>query len=51
MTFKIIQGDALYELAKLERQSVDCVFTSPEPPFNYEEMQKLVAIMLEIPRV
>lgn len=33
MEHKIICGDAIEELKKLPRQSVDVVFTSPNPPF------------------
>jgi DNA modification methylase len=29
-----MQGDALVKLAELESQSVDCIFTSPDPPFS-----------------
>ena len=50
MTFTIIEGDALKKLEDIEDESVDCVFTSPEPPYNYKEMGEL-AIMLKTPRV
>ena len=51
MTFTIIEGDALKKLEDIEDESVDCVFTSPEPPYNYKEMEELTAIMLKTPRV
>lgn len=48
-TFNIIEGNALDKLRELPDNSIDTVFTSPEPPFNYQEMDELIQIMLEIP--
>lgn len=49
--FKVIEGNALDKLKLIPSESIDTVFTSPEPPFNYKEMEELWHIMLELPRV
>ena len=49
--FRILEGDALNKLDELSPESVNTVFTSPEPPYNYQEMNELIQIMLNVPRV
>ena len=49
--FKILEGDAQLQLAFIKSESIDTVFTSPEPPYSYDQLLKLEAIMLELPRV
>lgn len=51
MTFKILEGDAHLQLQFLKAESIDTVFTSPEPPYNYNQLQYLEMIMLQLPRV
>ena len=49
--FKILQGDALLQLQFVRTESIDCVFTSPEPPVMYEELLQIELIMQQLPRV
>ena len=49
--FKILQGDSNLLLHTIKSESIDTVFTSPEPPYNYEQMQRLQQIMLQLPRL
>jgi DNA modification methylase len=49
--FKILEGDALMQLQFVKSESIDTVFTSPEPPYTYEQLLKLEQIMLQLPRV
>lgn len=49
--FKILEGDANLLLPLVATESIDTVFTSPEPPYTYEQLLKLEAIMLQLPRV
>jgi DNA modification methylase len=44
-------GDAIRELPNVKAESIDTVFTSPEPPYNYQQLLDLEAIMLQLPRV
>jgi len=48
MTFKILEGRAEEKLLEIPDQSIDTVFTSPNPPFNYKEMEELTKVMLLI---
>lgn len=48
--FKILEGDAQLQLAFVKTESIDTVFTSPEPPYNYDQLQKLEKIMLALDR-
>lgn len=50
-TFKILEGDAHLQLHLVKSESIDTVFTSPEPPYTYDQLLKLEAVMLQIPRV
>lgn len=50
-TFKIMEGDAFVQLAFVKSESIDTVFTSPEPPYNYDQLLRLEQIMLQLPRV
>ena len=49
--YKLLTGDALLQLRFIKSESIDCVFTSPEPPINHNEMRALITIMLELPRI
>lgn len=49
--FKILEGNALDEIKLLSDELIDTIFTSPEPPFNSKEMNDLIQIMLELPRI
>ena len=49
--FKILEGDAYYQLIFLKPESIDTVFTSPEPPYNYQQLEELEQILLQLPRV
>lgn len=49
--FKILPGDALFQLQFVKAESIDTVFTSPEPPYNYEQLERLEQICLQLPRV
>ena len=49
--FKILEGDALIQLQFVKFESIDTVFTSPEPPYNYEQLLRLEQTMLQLPRV
>ena len=51
MTYKILEGNALHILQTLEPELVDTVFTSPEPPYDYKQMEELIEIALQLPRV
>lgn len=51
MTYKLLEGDALLQIQFVKPESIDTVFTSPEPPINHYEMQQLIDIMLQLPRV
>ena len=46
-----MQGDALLQLQLVKPESIDTVFTSPEPPVNYQELQEIENICLQLPRV
>jgi site-specific DNA-methyltransferase (adenine-specific) len=48
---RIICGDSFYELDKLEPESVDCVFTSPDPPDTPAKMSDLIEIIKKCTRV
>lgn len=50
-SFKLMFGDALLELLNVKAESIDTVFTSPEPPYNYLQLQQLEDTMLQLPRV
>jgi DNA modification methylase len=50
-SFKILLGNAAFELQSVKAESIDTVFTSPEPPYNYLQLQELEEIMLQLPRV
>jgi DNA modification methylase len=45
MFSRIIHGDSFYELDKLKPDSVDIVFTSPDPPDTPDLMNKLIGII------
>jgi len=45
MFSRIIYGDSFYELDRLESNSVDIVFTSPDPPDTPELMNKLIGVI------
>src|SRR5690349_24922059 len=49
--FKILPGNALFELQSVKAESIDTVFTSPEPPYNYQQLEELEQILLQLPRV
>ena len=49
--FKILEGDSNLQLEFIKAESIDTVFTSPEPPYNYNQLQYLEMIMLKLPRV
>lgn len=46
--FQILEGSAYDLIPKIPDASVDCVFTSPEPPFNSYEMDSLIRILLRL---
>jgi len=45
-----MHGDARLELEFVKTESIDCVFTSPEPPINYNELIEIENIMLALDR-
>jgi DNA modification methylase len=49
MTFKILEGRAEDRIQELPHESIDTVFTSPNPPLDYKEMEELVKVMLLLP--
>lgn len=49
--FKILEGDAHLQLQLVKAESIDTVFTSPEPPYTYEQLLRLESVMLQLPRV
>lgn len=49
--FKILEGDAHLQLQLVKSESIDTVFTSPEPPYTYDQLLKLEGVMLQLPRV
>lgn len=49
--FKILQGDAHLQLQLIKSESIDTVFTSPEPPYTYDQLLRLEQVMLQLPRV
>jgi site-specific DNA-methyltransferase (adenine-specific) len=51
MTYKLLEGDALIQLQFVKAESIDTVFTSPQPPESYDQMLRLEQIMLQLPRV
>lgn len=50
-SYKILQGDANLLLHTIKPESIDTVFTSPEPPYNTSEMLQLESIILQLPRL
>jgi site-specific DNA-methyltransferase (adenine-specific) len=49
--YKLLEGDALIQLQFVKAESIDTVFTSPQPPESYDQMLRLEQIMLQLPRV
>lgn len=49
--FQILTGDAFYKLDEIKSNSVQCVFTSPNPPITFEEKANLSAILQKCKRV
>jgi len=43
--FKILEGDAKLQLQFVKPESIDTVFTSPEPPINYLELEEIEQII------
>jgi modification methylase len=50
-TFKILEGDAKLQLQFVKTESIDTVFTSPEPPTNYLELEEIEQIIGQCFRV
>ena len=44
-----MEGKAEDKILELPDESIDTVFTSPNPPYNYNEMEQLVKVMLLLP--
>src|SRR5919198_2976184 len=44
MSFSVIHGDCAVEIPKLADDSIDCVFTSPDPPRSEQDINFLVDI-------
>ena len=49
--FQIIIGDALHELDKLKANSIQVVYTSPNPPFTFQDKTQLVQVINKCKRV
>ena len=48
--FKILEGDAYIQSQFIKTESIDTIFTSPEPPYNYHDLDRLEKIMLLLER-
>ena len=51
MPFQIITGDALTALDELKTNSIQCVYTSPNPPYTGKEKAHLLAVLNKCKRL